>query len=157
MIAATIKAPNCDELTLIVGNSTGSPSTILKVDLRRPACNLSSFVIRMCQVLYILQYVLELTFHNFTGEPAAPAADEDDLVSYHHSCMEIPLLAEKEDWYEGQGDIFIQPQRCVVSPSILATEPRDAISPSAAAPACHQQLPVLDDREGVVLSPLGGE
>ena len=34
-----IHAPNCDELTLIVGDCTGSTSTILKVELLRPACN----------------------------------------------------------------------------------------------------------------------
>ena len=39
MIATVTVAPNCDELTLIVGDCTGSTSTILKVELLRPACN----------------------------------------------------------------------------------------------------------------------
>ena len=36
---ATAPTPNCDELTLIVGDCTGSISTILKVEGRRPVCN----------------------------------------------------------------------------------------------------------------------
>ena len=36
---ATAVTPNCDELTLIVGDCTGSMSTVFKVELLRPACN----------------------------------------------------------------------------------------------------------------------
>ena len=99
----------------------------------------------------------KLTFHNFTSELAVPPANEDDLVSYYDSCMVMPLLAEKEDWYEGQGDIFKRPQCCVVSPSISATAPRDAISQGVDSTARHKLFPIVGDREGVGISPLGGE
>ena len=44
MVATVAVTPNCDELTLIVGDCTGSISTILKIKLH-PACNQSSFAI----------------------------------------------------------------------------------------------------------------
>ena len=51
MIATVTPASNHDEPTLIVGDCTGSRSTILKVELRRPACNQVSFAIRMFQCI----------------------------------------------------------------------------------------------------------
>ena len=44
-----------------------------------------------------------------------------------------------------------------MSPSVLATSPRDAISPGVPTTTSHEQLPSVDDREGVERSPLGGE
>ena len=108
-------------------------------------------------MFYRSSNMCKLTFHNFTSEPAPAAANKDDLVSYYDSCMVIPRLAGKEDRYEGQCDIFKQPQCCIVSPSILATAPRDAISQGVYPTARHKLSPVVDYREGVVVSPLGGE
>ena len=73
----------------------------------------------------------KLTLHDFTSELAAAAADDDDLVAtlHHHSCMEIPLLAGNGiDMKYKAIRYFKRPQRCVVSPSISAIAPRDAIS-----------------------------
>ena len=101
----------------------------------------------MLQNLYFfLQYALaikrKLTFHNFTSEPAAIAANDDDpLVLNHHSCMFIPILAGNGiDMKVKVIRYFIQPQGCVLSPFILATAPRDARSPGApprSPTACH--------------------
>ena len=87
-----------------------------------------------------------------------PPANEDDLVVtlHHHSCMLIPLSAGNGiDMKCKAIGYFIQPQCCVVSPSILATAPRDARSLGEFPTARHK--PVVDDREGVRRSPLGGE
>ena len=115
--------------------------------------------------MYFLQYVLDiskskLTFYNFTSQcmPMMPPANEDDLVVtlHHHSCVLIPLSAGNGFEIKCKAiGYFIQPQCCVVSPSILATAPRDAISPGVHPTARHK--PVVDDREGVAPSPLGGE
>ena len=44
-----------------------------------------------------------------------------------------------------------------MSPSVLTTSPRDAISPGVPTTTSHEQLAVVDGREGVPLSPLAGE
>ena len=110
----------------------------------------------------------KLTLNNFTIKPAASinpttTNDDDPFVTLHHqSCMEIPPVAgngidikSKDIRY-----IFIRPQCCVFSPFILSTAPRDAGSPGAKiAPTTtrYKLSPVVDDREGVAISPLGGE
>ena len=105
----------------------------------------------------------KLTFYNFTSECAvAFAANDDDPVFtlHHHSCMMMPLMAGNGiDMKCKAIRYFTRPQGCVVSPFILATAPRDAISPggSVVPTASHKLSPIVDDREGVVTSPLGGE
>ena len=103
----------------------------------------------------------KLTLHDFTSELAAvrPANDEDPVVTlHHHSCMVRPLLAEHGIDVKYKAIRYsIRPQCCVVSPFILATAPRDAISLGVPPTAGHKLSPIVDDREGVARSPLGEE
>ena len=97
----------------------------------------------------------KLTFYYFTGVDAAapvPANDDDLSLCQCNSCMARPLLAER-----GLKDDQFSPQCCVLSPLILPTAPRDARGFGAreSPTTGHQQ--VVDDREGVVISPLRGE
>ena len=85
-----------------------------------------------------------------------PSSDDDLVVTLHdHSCMLVPLSAGNgfDMKYKAIG-YFIQPQCCVGGPS-MATAPRDAISLGELPTARHKL--VVDDREGVAPSSLGGE
>ena len=104
----------------------------------------------------------KLTLYNFTSELAAAAIaanDDDPVVTLHHrSCMVISIVAGKGIDMKCKGiRYFIRPQGCVVSPFILATAPRDAVSLGVVPAARHKLSPIVDDREGVVPSPLGGK
>ena len=80
------------------------------------------------------------------------------LSSVELSCLVTTAACSYLSWLK-RGLIWqeIWPQCCVVSPFILPTSPRDAVS-LGVEPTAHDQLPtVVDDREGVFLSPLGGK
>ena len=105
----------------------------------------------------IFQFVLR-TFHYFSGGRAAAApSNEDDLFVDRDSCMALPILAEEGIDNDKMIGCYGLPQCCVVSPFILPTAPRDARS-LGVTPSARDQLPtVVNDREGVVTSPLGEE
>ena len=82
-------------------------------------------------------YQKELTVYDFASEPAVRPANDEDLVGtlHHHSCMVFPLVAGNGvDMKCKAIRYLIRPQCCVVSPFVLATAPRDAISPGRKEP-----------------------
>ena len=166
MDVTPISTPNQDEFALIEGDSTSSPSTILKGKLL-PACDVINHnlqhvsifdrVSNMYQTSQLVQTYLS-QFHQCMRCCRSPQL----LWSCHLAWWDLhgkTCSGWKEDRrYEGKtSGYFIWPQCCKVSPLILPAAPRDAGSLGVDPTARHKLPSVVDDREGVFTSPLGGE